>query len=158
MFEFQYAGDSYHGCTSRGPKENRLNIFNWSLKHCLMELTLLRMIWFNQQIHWRWKTFPEDHSSSYDWITRLWLYVFWDGFYTRKSQHGGVYVKVHFLSFFMSESWTRSIVCPCGLSFWQPRKGHEKWDEMYFECQRIKFQWKRGSKFSHMLMVRARVA
>ena len=108
MFEFQYAGDSYHGCSSRRPKENRLNIFNWSLKHCWMEQTLLRMIWLNQQIHRRWKTFPEDHSRSYDWIIRLWLYVFWDGFYTRK---------MSFSSNWMNPQFPLTVCC-CSVTKW----------------------------------------
>ena len=35
--------------------------------------------------------------------------MFWNGFYTRKSQYGGVYVKVHSLSFYVSVSQTRSM-------------------------------------------------
>ena len=37
------------------------------------------------------------------------------------------------------------------LHFWDPLR----WYKMCFEFQRIKFQWKNGSKFSHLLMVRA---
>ena len=35
------------------------------------------------------------------------------------------------------------------MHFWDP----SQWDKMCFECQRIKFQWKKGSKCSHLLTV-----
>ena len=40
------------------------------------------------------------------------------------------------------------------MHFWD----HSQWDKMCFECHRIKFQWKKGSKFSHLLTVRAKGA
>ena len=145
MFEFQYAGDSYHGCSSRGPKENRLNIFNWSLKHCWM----LRMIWLNQQIHRRWKTFPEDHSSSYDWIIRLWLYVFWDGFYTIKMSFSSNWMNPQFLLTVCCCSVTKWLdsdiveaLRTCKMHFWDP----SQWDQMCFEYHRVIFDWKKWVK------------
>ena len=37
------------------------------------------------------------------------------------------------------------------MHFWDP----SQWDTMCLEFQRIKFQWKNGSKFSHLLTIRA---
>ena len=59
---------------------------------------------------------------SFDLI--LWLCVFWNGFYTRKSQFSSNYWNPQFLLLLLLPSG--SSFASSRPPFWQPRKGHEK--------------------------------
>ena len=71
---------------------------------------------------------------SFDLI--LWFSVVWNWFYTRKGQ-------------FSSKNWNPQslLYCCC------PLDDHLQEAGPHFECQRIKFQWKK--KITHLLMARA---
>ena len=81
--------------------------------------------------------------------------------YTRKSQFSFNYCNPQFLLLLLLPSgWSFARDWPLILTttkrawkmhLWDP----SQWDKMCFECQRIKFQSKKVSKFSHLLTVRA---
>ena len=80
------------------------------------------------------------------------LYVFWNGFYTRKSKVSFNFWNPQILLFLLlpSGSLFDNHERAWKIHFWDP----PQWDKMCFECQRIKLQWKKGPKFSHLLTVR----
>ena len=91
----------------------------------------------------------------------LWLYVFWNGFYTRKSQFSCNFWNPQFLLLLLLPSWWsfargRPLILTTTkrawkMHFWDPLQC----DKMCFESHCIKFQVKEGSKFLHLLLVRA---
>ena len=102
--------------------------------------------------------FCDFFGCTFDLI--LWLHVFWNGFYTRK------------VIFIQLQEFPTPPYCRCcsvtkrsdsgiaealkalKMHFWDP----SQWDKMCFEYHRVIFHWKNGSKFSHLLTVRAEVA
>ena len=105
------------------------------------------------------RTFLKEVVKKTDIIRCFWpqimnlyfrTYMFWNGFYTRKS---------NFLDNHLQEAgpsrWSFTTMKRAWkMHFWD----HSQWDKTCFEYQRIKFNGKNGSKFSHLLMVRAKGA
>ena len=105
------------------------------------------------------RTFLKEVVKKTDIIRCFWpqimnlyfrTYMFWNGFYTRKS---------NFLDNHLQEAgpsrWSFTTMKRAWkIHFWD----HSQWDETCFEYQRIKFNGKNGSKFSHLLMVRPKRA
>ena len=61
-----------------------------------MESIINGPIWFSNTFPQKYKKMKNPTTiSPFDLI--LWLYVFWNGFYTRKSKYGGVYVREAFI-------------------------------------------------------------
>ena len=83
--------------------------------------------------------------------------MFWNGFYKRKRQFSSNYYNPQFHHMVrpddhLQEAGPHFLVTAkraWEMHFWDP----SHWDKMSFEYQRIK--WKNGSKFSHLLKVRA---
>ena len=90
----------------------------------------------------------------------LWFYVFWNGFYTRKV------ILIQLQEFATppycrccsvtkrSDSGIAEALKALKMHFWDPWQ----WDKMCFEYHKVIFLCKNGSKFLHLLTVRAEVA